>query len=62
MAITRPNALTNASALTKYCDGVKKLKNEFEEEANDGSSTESDGARAPPKLSSVVKLSPRLRL
>lgn len=29
MAITRPNALSNASALTKYCDGVKKLKNEF---------------------------------
>jgi len=29
MAITRPNALTHRSALAQYCDGVKKLKNEF---------------------------------
>lgn len=29
MAVTRPNILTNATALKKYCDGVNKLKNEF---------------------------------
>jgi len=29
MSVTRPNILKNATALGKYCDGVKKLKNEF---------------------------------
>src|SRR5215467_14677182 len=29
MSVTRPNILTNATALADYCDGVKKLKNEF---------------------------------
>jgi tyrosinase len=29
MSITRLNILKNATALQKYCDGVKKLKNEF---------------------------------
>src|SRR5215467_9812830 len=29
MAVTRPNILTNDTALKQYCDGVKLLKNEF---------------------------------
>src|SRR2546423_20474 len=29
MAISRPNAIKNAAALKKYCDGVKLLKQEF---------------------------------
>ena len=29
MSITRANILKNATALADYCDGVKKLKNEF---------------------------------
>jgi tyrosinase len=29
MSVTRPNILSNASSLQKYCDGVNKLKNEF---------------------------------
>jgi tyrosinase len=29
MNITRPNALKDANALSKYCDAVKKLKNEY---------------------------------
>lgn len=29
MSLTRPNILSNAIALGKYCDGVNKLKNEF---------------------------------
>ena len=29
MSVTRQNILQNATALQKYCDGVKKLKNEF---------------------------------
>jgi tyrosinase len=51
MAVTRPNILANNQALQQYCDGVKKLKNEFT-----GPTTDSFGIDGPPQQVSTYDL------